>query len=70
MNVSLLTEGIMSETALLNPYALHYRTPFASFIISTRSPLGPSSDRLAGYMPPARDTGLPLSCLVNPFGVL
>jgi hypothetical protein len=60
----------MSETALLNPYAPHYMMPFASFIISTRSPLGPSSDRLAGDALPAKDTGLPLSCPVNPFGVL
>jgi hypothetical protein len=60
----------MSETALLNPYTSHYMMSFASFIITTRTPMGPSSERLADDTLPARDTGLPLSHHVNPWGVL
>jgi hypothetical protein len=49
----------MSETALLNPYASHYMMPFASFIISTRTPMGPSFERLAGGGLPVRVWGYP-----------
>jgi hypothetical protein len=70
MNVSVFADGIMSETALLNPYAPHYMMPFASFIISARTPLGPSFERLAGDNLPARDPGLPLSCMLTFYVVL
>jgi hypothetical protein len=70
MNVSIFTDEIMSETALLNLYAPHYMLPFASFIISTRTHMGPSFEQLADDALPARDTGLLLSSLVNPLRVL
>jgi hypothetical protein len=68
MNVSIFTDAVMSKSALLNRYTLHYRTPFASFIISTRTPMGSSFEQLAGN--PAKDTGLLKSSLVNPYCAL
>ena len=67
MDVCIFTDEMISGTAPLNLYVLHYIAPFASSIISTRTPMSSSYERLAGDTLPARDTGLPQSCLVNPF---